>query len=388
MQKGMLKWSLNLGRISGIQLYIHWTFLLLVAWILIGDLSQRGFPEGLLTVAFILAAFFCVTLHELGHALTARKYGIRTKNITLLPIGGLANMERMPKRPIREFNVAITGPLVNVALAIILYIFLWMKNGIPTAEEVQNIQGITSKWFLFHLFVVNALLALFNLLPAFPMDGGRIFRALLSFRMSRHKATRISAQVGQFMAIIFVFVGLFNHFMLVFIGIFIFLGANAENIYENTNSLLERYKVRDVLMHHYIALSPYETLEKAVDHLLDGQDTDFLVTEGHAVRGVLSRSDILAGLRTYGKEGALMKVMRTDFESLTPDMDLQKVYQNMSKGGATVHPVFDEADKLIGILNKENVQELLMVREILQKEEKREEQLPEKNTGRPSSETP
>ncbi len=369
----MLKWSLYLGKLSGIRLYLHWTFLLLIGWILVGDLGNRGFPEGLMTVVFILAAFFCVTLHEFGHALTARKYGIRTKNITLLPIGGLANMERMPKQPIREFNVAIAGPLVNVVIAAILYVFLWTTKSMPSPEELRNIQGVTREFFLFHLFVVNALLALFNLIPAFPMDGGRIFRALLSFKVSRRRATQIASQVGQLLAILFVFVGLFNHFMLVFIGIFIFLGANAENIYESTSSILERYRVKDVLMHHYITLSPYERLEKAVDHLLDGQDTDFLVTEGHAVKGVLSRSDIFEGLGTFGKEGVVMKAMRTDFRSLTPEMDLHQVYQDMSRGSATVHPVFDEEERLIGILNKENIQELLMVREILDKEEKRQE---------------
>ncbi len=363
----MMRWSLYLGRLSGIRIYVHWTFLLLIAWVLIGDLGKRGFPEGLTSVGFILAAFFCIVLHELGHALTARKYGIGTKSINLLPIGGLANMERMPKKPVRELNVAIAGPLVNFGIAGILYIILLISNGIPSKEELQGIEGVSSQWFLFHLFVVNALLAIFNLIPAFPMDGGRILRALLSFRNSRQKATRIAAQTGQFLAILFVFVGLFHHFMLVFIGIFIFLGANAENIYVSTSSVLERYKVRDVLMHHYITLSPYETLEKAVEHLLDGQDTDFLVTEGHAVRGVLSRGDILEGLGVHGKEGVVMKVMRTDFEKLTPDMDLHRIYQRISRGGASVHPVFDEEDKLIGILNKENIQELLMVREILEK---------------------
>lgn len=378
----MLKWSLYMGSFSGIRLYIHWTFLLLIGWGLIGDIARRGFPEGLLTVAFILAAFLCVTLHEFGHAITARKYRIRTKNITLLPIGGLANMERMPKDPLHEFKVAIAGPMVNVFLAIILYIIISIADKVPSPEEMKSIEGVTSRWFLFHLFVVNALLALFNLLPAFPMDGGRVFRALLSLRMSRHRATRISAQVGQFIAILFVFIGLFFHLFLVFIGIFIFLGANAESIYDSTSSVLERYKVRDVIMTHYTPLSPYETLENAVEHLLEGQDTDFLVSEGHAVRGVLSRSDIFQGLKTYGKDGRVMKVMRTDFHPLTPEMDLHSVYQDMSQGGATVHPVFDDQDRLIGILNKENVQELLMVREILEKGKKEEESLPNEGASR------
>ncbi|MFB6258288.1 MAG: site-2 protease family protein [Flavobacteriales bacterium] len=366
----MLKWSLYLGRITGIRLYIHWSFLLLLGWILLNDLNQRGFPEGLTTFGFIFTAFFCVTLHELGHALIARKYGIRTKNITLLPIGGLANMERMPKRPIREFNVAIAGPAVNVIIGILLYGFLSINNGFPTPEELKQIQGVSPQWFFFHLFIVNSLLALFNLIPAFPMDGGRIFRALLSFRTSRQKATRIASKVGQLLAILFVFIGLFYHFMLLFIGIFIFLGASAEDIYESTNSVLERYKVRDVLMHHYISLSPYESLGKAVEHLLDGQDSDFLVTVGHSVEGVLSRKDIFEGLRNYGKEGVLMHVMRTDFRSLTSEMDLHQVYHDMNEGGATVHPVFDDANRIMGILNKENIQELLMVSEILEKNQK------------------
>ena len=359
-----MKWSLNLGKIAGIKLSVHWTFIILIGWIFFAHYRMgHDTQQALMGVVFILALFVCVTLHELGHALTAKRFKIVTRSITLLPIGGLAQMEKLPEKPAQELWVAIAGPLVNVAIAILLYVYLSASNSIPPLINMEHMQ-LDGSGFWFNLLLANVILAVFNLIPAFPMDGGRVLRALLAFKYDRRKATSIAAGIGQFLAILFVFFGFFSNIWLVFIGVFIYLGAGAEATFEATKSILTGHSVKDVLMKQYTRLKPQETLEKVVQLLLNGQEQEFIVTENNQVIGVLTRKELIAGLSEYGKQSPIANVMRKDFLTLNPDMPLQEVYQKLMANGCAVAPVLDKSE-LVGIVDRENINELIMVKEAL-----------------------
>jgi Zn-dependent protease len=220
-----MRWSLKLGKIAGIRIYLHWTFLILPLWVFFNDLGKGlGLPGAVQSVLFVIALFGCIVLHELGHALAARRYGIPTRDITLLPIGGVARMERMPREPRQELWVAIAGPLVNVGIAAVLLLALVALQFVPARFVASQAA------FLVPLLWANLFLLVFNLLPAFPMDGGRVLRALLAQRLDYIRATRIAARVGQVMSILFVIAGftVLKNPMLMLIGVFIFFGARNE----------------------------------------------------------------------------------------------------------------------------------------------------------------
>lgn len=298
-----MKWSLYIGSISGIKIFIHLTFLILLSFIIQSHLNAgHGINEILLGLAFICAVFICITLHELGHSIAAKRYHFKTIDINLLLIGGLALMESLPEKPKHEFVVAIMGPLVNIVISILLFIILNIAGEFPTTAVIKEVHIITESNIGINLLTVNLFLALFNLIPAFPMDGGRIFRSLLSIKLSRVKATRTAVFIGQFIAILFVYFGFFLNPMLIFIGLFIFIGAQAESITEKTKSSLSGIKVIDVLMHHYSVLKPYEPLSNAVSLLLDSQEQSFIIKENGEIKGTLSRKDIISGLSKFGKE--------------------------------------------------------------------------------------
>lgn len=362
-----LKWSLYLGQIAGIKIYIHWTFIILIGWIFLSHIQQgQNWQQASIGVLFILALFACVTLHEFGHALTAKLYKIQTKSITLLPIGGLAQMETLPEKPLQELWVALAGPLVNVVIAAILYIYLLATHSLP---DLKDIAGLNDSHFLFNLFIANLVLAVFNLIPAFPMDGGRVLRAILAFRFNRAKATKIAATVGQALAIGFVFMSFFlSNFLLAFIGIFIFLGAGGEASFEAAKMALENFKVRDALMTRFVTFTPNDTIGKAAQQLLDGQDREFLIQDGKQVTGVIGQQDIITGIKQFGQNAEVTKIARTDFMTLEPDMPLQDIYLKMMSNGDLISPVFENGE-LIGVLDRENMNELILIRQALKTNE-------------------
>jgi Zn-dependent protease len=219
-----MKWSWKLGEVAGIGVHIHATFLLLLAWVALAHwIEERSLALVVEGVGFILALFACVLLHELAHALTAIRYGIKTRDITLLPIGGMAQLERIPEDPKQEVWVTLAGSAVNVVIALALFAWLQLTGGL----EPLNKLSVTGGSFLMRLMVVNVFLVAFNLLPAFPMDGGRVLRALLAMRMEYTKATQIAAYLGQALAFLFGFIGLLTNPFLVFIALFVWIGAGA-----------------------------------------------------------------------------------------------------------------------------------------------------------------
>lgn len=356
-----MKWSLRIARVAGIDVFVHWTFVLLIGWIVISNLGAgRTVGESMWSVWFVLLLFVCVVLHEYGHALTGRRYGIKTKNIVLLPIGGVANMEKMPDKPIQELWVALAGPAVNVAIAGVLGTILFLQGNLRAPETPDT--AISAGNLLFNLFIVNIWLALFNLIPAFPMDGGRVLRALLAMRYDRARATNIAAKLGQLLGIVFISIGLFYNTWLIFIGIFIFLGAGSEANYESTQAVLANYKVGDVLMHHYTTLHVWDRLDHAVALLLDGQEKEFLVEEDNKIVGILTRDGIIRGLQQYDKDTTVGRIANPHVANLTPETSLREAYETMLKEGLSICPVFS-GETLLGVLNQENIMELLMIEE-------------------------
>jgi len=323
-----------------------------------------GTIDILWSVLFILTLFACVTAHELGHALAAKHYNIKTRNITLLPIGGLAQLESMPEKPKEELVVALAGPLVNIVIALALFPLIKIS---PNVIEEMDLARLSHHNFLFSLMVVNIWLAVFNMIPAFPMDGGRVFRALLSFKFERSVATRIAASVGQLLAVGFVFIGFFYNPFLVFIGVFIFLGAQAEAQYAEAKSLLQEYTVADALMREIPLLSPGDTVDYCSDRLLNSQNRNFIVADDTGVVGTLNRDEIIRALRE-GKAGqAVAQAMDKDFIRLDISQPLEEAWVKLRSAKKSAAPVFDQG-RLAGMLDTENVAEFLMIREARNKE--------------------
>ena len=233
-----MKWSWRLAEVAGIGVYMHATFLILIGWVVLTHwLQDESLTDTLRGVIFILALFACVVMHEFGHALTARKYGIKARDITLLPIGGVARLERMPEEPKQELWVALAGPAVNLVIAAALFLWLELTGNVPQMAEVGQLGGP----FLAQLMVVNVFLVVFNMLPAFPMDGGRVLRALLATRIPYTRATEIAASLGQAMALLFGFLGFFTNPFLLFIAFFVWIGAAQESSMVQMKSALEAY---------------------------------------------------------------------------------------------------------------------------------------------------
>lgn len=357
-----MKYSLNLGKISGIRISIHWTFLILIAWIVVSNLrAGKGTADVLWSVAFVLAIFFCVTLHELGHALTAQRFHIKTHNIILLPIGGLAQMEAIPDKPKQELLVALAGPAVNLVIALILFPLV---GGVDVFADLSRFERLGPDNFMLLLMTVNVWLAAFNLIPAFPMDGGRVFRALLSFRLDKVRATRIAASVGQVLAIVFATVGFFVNPFLIFIAIFIFLGAQAEAQFSVTRALLKGYTVDDVLMYDMPQVEASDSLQAAARKLLETQNRNFVVFSDGEVVGTLGKTDILQGLRDKGEYATVADLNKRSPFFVSSGTALEEAWSEMQQKKCRVMLVKSDG-RLLGMVDDENLLEFIQIRTAL-----------------------
>ncbi|HZO91317.1 MAG TPA: site-2 protease family protein [Chthonomonadaceae bacterium] len=356
--------SFHLITVAGIPIRLHFTFLLLLAWfafISLGHKPESGEPAlvqpwtGLL---FVLGLFACVVLHELGHALTARRYGIRTRDIVLYPIGGVASLETMP-RPRQELWIALAGPAVNLVIAGLLYVALRLAHqpvgsfrptGPPTSMAAN-------------LMWANLTLAVFNMLPAFLMDGGRVLRALIArFTSDDVQATAIAARVGQFLAILLGLYGLYQgNLILIFIAVFVYLGAGQEAMAFQTKALMMGHRVREAMLREFHTLSVGNTLNEAAEVLLAGSQQDFPVVHGGEVVGVLSRAALIRGLAAEGPEAYVAGAMERDFAWAQPEDDLETVLAQTQVAGPILVMEGDSREnaRLIGMLTQENLLEFL-----------------------------
>jgi Zn-dependent protease/CBS domain-containing protein len=351
-----MPWSWKLIRIAGIDVYVHATFFMVIAWIALVHWNEsESLPAVLEGIGFILALFACVVAHEFGHALTAAHYGIRTRDITLLPIGGLARLERMPDVPVQELWVALAGPAVNVVIALLL--FGWLQAS--GAWEAPDRIGVTTGAFAERVMLANVLLAGFNLLPAFPMDGGRALRALLATRMEYTRATQRAAMIGQGMAILFGFIGLQGNPMLIFIAFFVWIGAGQEASVVQMKSALAGIPLRRAMLTHFRTLTPTSTLGDAVDFLLTGSQQDFPVVANGRIEGMLTRNDLVKALTRSGRAAPVAGNMR-ECPTAAPSEMLETVLGRLQDRECHTIPVLEDG-KLIGLVTMDNVGEFLMI---------------------------
>lgn len=357
-----MRWSLRIGSLAGIGIFVHWSFVLIIAWIVMVFLMQgQGMSAAAEGVLFVLAIFGCIVLHELGHALTARRYGISTRDITLLPIGGVARLERMPEDPSQEFRVAIAGPAVNVAIFLVLYGALWVTGALKPFSAIAWIGGNLADFALrlmwFNLFIVG-----FNLLPAFPMDGGRVLRSILARKLDFVHATEIAANVGQGMAIVFGFLGVLalNPF-LILIAVLVFLGAQVENHSTHVTAFIRGLLVKDAMMSRFRCLAEEDDLGMAVDQLLAGSQQEFPVWRAGRVVGLLTRRDLVEALALRGRSERVGEIMRPNYPVVEETAPLEEVFQRMMNDNLSTLPVVNPEGEPVGLLTSENVGELVMV---------------------------
>ena len=359
-----MKSKVDVGRVFGIRIQIHWTFLLIIVWAIYVGWNRGGTIQSMFwSTAFILAIFCCVVLHELGHALTARRYGIKTRRITLLPIGGVASLERMPEKPYQELIVAVMGPVVNVIIAILLFPFIQSQLNILQRPEEAEVffQTVTAGNFFVFLFFTNIALVVFNLIPAFPMDGGRVLRALLSFKMDRVRATQIAAGLGQIIAILFFLLGFSYNPILIFISLFVFLGASGEYMMVRHLNLLRGHKVREAMMTNYSVFDPQDRLDKVGQTLLDGTESQFLVLQDDGtIAGVLARKSIVEAFQSTNKELSVGDIMDNEFVTVQADADLSELYRMAQRRKQLLFPVMEE-NRVVGVIDMENINEFVMI---------------------------
>jgi Zn-dependent protease len=362
-----MKGSLSLGKVSRIDIKIHWTFFLIFVWVVFVELQQGGSLSSILfNAAFIVVLFACVVLHEFGHALMARRFGVTTRKITLLPIGGVASLEKIPEEPYQEFLVAIAGPLVNMVIAMLLFFVVPVQNmlELQLEEMLEELNRLSMGNFLFYLFLANAALVVFNLIPAFPMDGGRVLRALLAMYTDRVKATRIAAGIGQFIAVIFLLLGLFFNIFLIFIALFVFIGAYGENKMVQHSALLKGHKVQEAMLTNITFLHPEDSMQKVIEYILSGTERDFVVISEERAVGVLTHNSIM---EHSGQSSTLVKeVMETDFKSISKDAPLRDVLGLMESGKARFYPVTNSNQELVGAIDMTNLNEFILLQSRLE----------------------
>jgi Zn-dependent protease/CBS domain-containing protein len=351
-------WSWKIGEPFGIGVYVHATFLMLFAWIAASHaMAGKTGAELVSGLLLVIAVFAIVVAHELGHALAARRFGIGTRSIVLLPIGGVASLERMPEKPGQELIVAIAGPTVNVVLAAVFGAIMLGMGHLPQLSGLSLVGGsIVQK-----LFFINVTLAVFNLIPAFPMDGGRVLRAALTYGMGRERATVAAAQLGQSIALVFGFIGLFQNPMLVLVALFVWMGAQQEATAVKVKSALHGVPVSSATITDYLTMSSTESLASAVDHILARAQHDFPVVDDGRLVGVLTRSDVVRALAERGIQTRVGEAMHKAFTTASPDDPLEDAMPRLvGEEGAPVMVV--RGDQLLGMLTTENLAELLVFR--------------------------
>jgi Zn-dependent protease/CBS domain-containing protein len=352
-------WTTTIGRVAGTEVKVHLTFFILVAfWAMAG--YQQGGPSGALLAALsLLALFACVLLHEFGHILMARRFGVRTPDVILLPIGGVARLERIPDEPRQELLIALAGPAVTLAIVVLLYIVLAVAGPEPSLWGLQPAGP-----FLDNLMRVNLYLLLFNLFPAFPMDGGRVLRALLASRLGFVAGTRIAARLGQASAVLAGFYGLTAGMpILLLISLFVFLGAGAEAAAVETRAAGAGLNVAQMMVTDFRSIPIHASLAHAVELLLSSEQREFPVVDNNGrVEGILTRDHIIKGLSQRGKDSTVGEVMAAQAPLVAPTLGFQEALERLRASGLPALPVVDSTGRLVGLLTMDNITDLLLVR--------------------------
>lgn len=353
-----MSWSFPIGHLFGSELRVHATFFLLIAWIGIVGYLDGGLAGAGVHVLYVLILFACVVAHEFGHALAARRYGIRTPDVTLLPIGGLARLEKMPDKPREEIVVALAGPAVNLGVFALLALVLG-----PATIFSTDMSRITLAALPAQIALVNLILVVFNQIPAFPMDGGRVLRALLSISRPRDQATRIAAAAGQGVAFAMGLFGLVSgNPVLVLIAIFVFLSAGAESSQESLALVARAYRARDAMITEFEALRPDDSLDAAATTLIRTTQHEFPVVHPvtGAPLGLLTRRALYRALEANPRPRSVAEAMHDDLPATGLAAPLTEVLEAMQAGAPAVG-IIGRDGALVGYVTRENLGELMVV---------------------------
>ncbi len=347
-----MRGTFRLARVFGINIDIHFTFFLLLAFffLLLG-------PRGL---ALIVGIFFFVTVHELCHSLVALHFGIKVKRITLLPIGGVASMTESPKKPYQELLISIAGPLSNVMVVLIFYYPLMLLLGKDTLMHpfymmIGKVPFTGQISIIAHIYWLNLVLAVFNMLPAFPMDGGRVLRAILSYRMSYKEATDVAVRLGHIFALLFGYLGIVHgHIFLIIIAVFIYMAASSEGFQVDVQETIKKYTVFDILSKDFIYVEPDAPLSKLLELVLHTHNEDFPVMEDGKMIGFVTRRNMIQGIHVKGKDTPVREIMRTDVPAVKITTGLNKVQKMMGQHQTSALPV-ERNGKIIGIVTIDDI---------------------------------
>src|SRR3954454_2570195 len=354
-----MRWTYTIGRIAGTAIKVHVTFLLILGWWALMGYSEGGPGAALTSALALLALFACILLHEFGHILMARRFGVRTPDVILLPIRGVARLERIPDEPRQELLIALAGPAVTLAIAGILLAILRLTGSQAEVARLNENQP-----FLAQLVSVNLYLLVFNLIPAFPMDGGRVLRALLASRLGLLRGTRIAATLGQTFAVLG---GLYAitkpEPLLVLVAFFVFLGANAEAASVETRLAGQGLQVRQMMVTDFRTIPVYATLSHAVELLLSGEQREFPVVDNLGrTEGILTRDNLIRGLSQHGAGSSVAQAMTSDVPRVAPSLGFQEALERLRASRLTALPVVDGAGALVGLLTQDNINDHLLVR--------------------------
>lgn len=362
-----MKWSYRIGRVGETDIKVHATFVLLLVWYAWEAWARGGASLALRGTLFLLALFTCVVLHEFGHILMARRFGVRTPDVILLPIGGLARLERIPEEPKQELLIALAGPAVTLAIALGLYGALRLTGTPLSPEQLEPAaSGLLQK-----IMWVNVVLLLFNMLPAFPMDGGRVLRALLAMRLGLARATRLAANIGQLAAVglglwglgFFSAWGLAPNAFLVLIAVFVFFGAGGEAAAVETKLAGRGLDVSRMMITRFRSLPTHATLQEAVNALLEGEQREFPVVDNWGkVEGILTRENLIRGLAERGPGSIVDQAVTRPVTPVAPGLPFADALERLRLSGLPALPVVDGSGTLVGLLTTDNISDLLLVR--------------------------
>ena len=368
-----MKSAFRLLRVAGIDIKVHFTFFLILV---LGAFQWSNYgPSGAaFGVLLMMALFACVVLHELGHSLVAQRLGVEVREIVLLPIGGVAMLSRMPRRPLHELLIAVAGPLVNVVIAGALLAWIGSQSSVPIdGSALLNLSKAppSTETLLRWLLAANISLVIFNLLPAFPMDGGRILRAILGMFLGFSRATRIAAGVGQVLALALGLYAIFNgEFLLAFIAAFVFLGAGQERAVEEARVLLSTLRLGDAYNKHALTLTPGDSVHRVIDYLLTSYQPDFAVVLGGRLLGVVTRDAVLQSLATGRDENYVTSIMNRDVMRLEAHLSLAQAREQMTEKSAPVAAAF-EGERFLGLVNHDDINEAMHIAAFLRMAQER-----------------
>jgi Zn-dependent protease/CBS domain-containing protein len=352
-----MSWSLNIGKVAGTVVRLHITFVLFLAWIFVSNYASSGATIAWNSLLFVVLLFLCVLLHEFGHIFTARAFGVPTPYVTLLPIGGVAQLERIPEEPWEEFLIAIAGPAVNVVIAGALIAF---AHANPRASAAMGIDDMQIP-MVDRLAALNLFLALFNLIPAFPMDGGRVLRAALASRIGFVRATERAASIGQFTAFVLGFIGLFHNPILVFVAVFVYLAAASEAHSVALRAVSRGVPVSQAMMSHFLTLQPDTHIDEAVNVLLRTSQGAFPVVDANGrLVGVLDRANILQSVKQAGPDARVVDaVTASPVLTVSCRATLEQALRLMQENSAATVGVTDAAGKLVGLVTSDTIAEMM-----------------------------